>query len=244
MKGKYEKKGPIKKKPIDEEYAAKYYRKKEARKTSIEQNNKRKCSQAELERSRLYKQQNKEKINETRRKYNALIMEDPIQRLKRNIKCQLLSKIRKTAPSTSYFGTNVNFIKTWLEFNFTDDMTWSNYGSYWQIDHTIAINLWDLASDEEVQTCFNWKNMMPLEKTIENPLDWCPSVFVYKNNACDISLKFKIFPKTSSPSMCKNITKNSKAFYLYSSCNTLKLRETPKAQATNSPVETHGEEPG
>ena len=26
--------------------------------------------------------------------------------------------------------------------------------------------------------------------------------------------------------------------------NTLKLRETPKAQATNSPVETHGEEPG
>jgi hypothetical protein len=168
MKGKYEKKGPIKKKPIDEEYAAKYYRKKEARKTSIEQNNKRKCSQAELERSRLYKQQNKEKINETRRKYNALIMEDPIQRLKRNIKCQLLSKIRKTAPSTSYFGTNVNFIKTWLEFNFTDDMTWSNYGSYWQIDHTIAINLWDLASDEEVQTCFNWKNMMPLEKIKNN----------------------------------------------------------------------------
>ncbi len=169
MKDKYQKKGPRQPSTIDEEYAIQYHERKARANSSSVEKEKRPVSndknrEAKLERSKKYKQENKDKVNATRRKYTAIIMQDPIQRLKRNIKCQLLCKIRKTAPSSTYFGVNVNFIKSWLEFNFADEMTWSNYGSYWQIDHTIAIHLWDLTCEDEQHACFNWKNMMPLEK--------------------------------------------------------------------------------
>lgn len=169
MHAKYQKKGQRQQTEVDEEYAARYHQKRAAKAVQSEEHQQKKpCSESHKTYMQKYKQENKDKINETRRKWTAVIMQDPIQRLKRNLKCQLLNKIRKTAPSTTYLGSNVNFIKSWLEYNFTDEMSWANYGSYWQIDHTIAIHLWDLADEGETNMSFNWKNMMPLEKTKNN----------------------------------------------------------------------------
>jgi hypothetical protein len=115
-----------------------------------------------LARAKEYRANNKDKINITRRKYLKEKMKDPMERLKRSMKTLLLAKIKKSASSTTYFGTDINFIKIWLEFNFSDEMTWENYGSMWHIDHTIPVHLWDLSKQEEVLMCFNWKNLMPL----------------------------------------------------------------------------------
>lgn len=138
-------------------------------KKQIERENSRKHylanKEAYLARSKKYKQENKDKINEHRREYlRKKLKENPTQRLTRNMKCLLLAKIKKTASSTAYLGTNVSLIKDWLEFNFTENMNWGNYGKYWQIDHTIAIKQFDLNDPTEVKLCFNWKNLMPLEK--------------------------------------------------------------------------------
>jgi hypothetical protein len=116
------------------------------------------------ERSRKYKQENKDKINATRRKSTRRKMKNPIERMKRTLKTLLAAKIKKSAPSTEYLGTSMETVKRWLEFNFEEGMSWDNYGKEWHIDHTIAIQCWDLTNEDDVKSCFNWKNLMPLSK--------------------------------------------------------------------------------
>lgn len=54
-----------------------------------------------------------------------------------------------------------DFIK-WLEFQFKCDMTWSNHGTLWHIDHVIPCHTFNLIDIDEQKICFNWKNMRPL----------------------------------------------------------------------------------
>ena len=115
--------------------------------------------------NKLYKQQFPEKINETRRKYTQLKMLDFKERLKRNMKSLLANKITKRFSTKEYLGTSFEIIQEWFEFNFQEGMTWDNYGSYWHVDHTIPINLFNLDDAEHTLICFNWMNLMPLEKT-------------------------------------------------------------------------------
>lgn len=116
------------------------------------------------EKNRLYKQENKDAINERRRAYLKIKMKDPLERMKRSMKTLLLAKIKKSCSSTTYFGTKMDDIRKWLEFNFVNGMDWENYGDYWHIDHTIAVDLWNLEDEDEKFMCFNWKNLIPLEK--------------------------------------------------------------------------------
>ena len=60
----------------------------------------------------------------------------------------------------------------WLEFNFDDEMTWENRGTYWEIDHTIPPQMCD-----EIDA-FNWSNTFPMNKSKNNS----------KNNSINIDL--------------------------------------------------------
>ena len=60
----------------------------------------------------------------------------------------------------AYTGCDMEFLKKWFEFLFTDDMSWNNYGS-WHIDHVIPCASFDLINEEAIQKCFNWKNLRP-----------------------------------------------------------------------------------
>lgn len=115
-----------------------------------------------------YKLDNKDKINETRRKYTSKKMENPEERLKRNLKTLLCIKLKnnKTKKSSFYLDENIENIRKWLEFNWNDEMSWENYGKYWEIDHSLPINCFDMKNDKEVKICFSWMNLMPLSKTI------------------------------------------------------------------------------
>ncbi len=44
-------------------------------------------------------------------------------------------------------------------------MNWSNHGIYWHIDHIKPIDSFDINKKEDIEVCFNWKNLQPLEKT-------------------------------------------------------------------------------
>jgi len=61
------------------------------------------------------------------------------------------------------------YMKQWLEYQFNSDMTWNNYGSYWEIDHVLPCAFFDLSKRKEQLTCFNWRNCRPCKK-IENNL--------------------------------------------------------------------------
>lgn len=41
-------------------------------------------------------------------------------------------------------------------------MIWSNYGSYWHVDHIIPCSSFDLTNPEEQKKCFHFTNLQPL----------------------------------------------------------------------------------
>lgn len=129
------------------------------------------------EKRKIYLQQNKEYVRERYKRYCAnnktLIQRISREyreknylniRLRTNFKNRILENIHKQQPTMDYLGTSMSTVKTWLEYNFTDGMSWENYGEFWQIDHTLPLNLFDLTKNLDIYICFNWKNLMPLQK--------------------------------------------------------------------------------
>ena len=64
-----------------------------------------------------------------------------------------------------YLGCNMDEYTQYLEFYFTPEMNWDNYGEYWEIDHIKPIASFDLNIEENLYTCFHYLNTQPLEKT-------------------------------------------------------------------------------
>ena len=62
-------------------------------------------------------------------------------------------------------------------------MSWDNHGSYWEIDHTIAVANFNLHSVNEQLLCFNWKNLMPLKREInqKSPIKYLHGDIFTKN---------------------------------------------------------------
>ena len=62
----------------------------------------------------------------------------------------------------NYIGCNIQFLREWFEFNFTDEMSWGNYGSFWSIDHIIPVSKFDLIDETQKNKCWNWTNLVPV----------------------------------------------------------------------------------
>lgn len=67
----------------------------------------------------------------------------------------------KTKSSVEYIGCSVADFKKWLEFQFNEEMNWSNYGTYWTIDHIIPLSLFNLENIYEQKVAFHWSNIQP-----------------------------------------------------------------------------------
>jgi hypothetical protein len=62
----------------------------------------------------------------------------------------------------NYIGCNIQYLREWFEYNFTSEMNWENYGSFWSIDHIIPVCKFDLTIEDEKLKCWNWSNLMPV----------------------------------------------------------------------------------
>ena len=108
-------------------------------------------------------ERNKEKYISRQLKYNQSFE----GRIKHNIRTRIGNAIKRKSNSTfELLGCHIDFYITYLEFLFIDEMSWENYGIYWQIDHVKPIKEFDLSNIDEQKTAFNWKNTRPLEKTM------------------------------------------------------------------------------
>jgi hypothetical protein len=83
-------------------------------------------------------------------------------RLKKSLAARLRTVLFKTDSTMSYIGCNIEYLKEWFEYNFTKEMNWDNYASYWSIDHIIPVCKFDLTIEDEKLKCWNWSNMMPV----------------------------------------------------------------------------------
>jgi hypothetical protein len=83
-------------------------------------------------------------------------------RIKKSLASRLRAVLVKNDSTMNYIGCNIQYLREWFEYNFTDEMTWNNYGSFWSIDHIIPVCKFDLTIEYEKLKCWNWSNLMPV----------------------------------------------------------------------------------
>jgi len=83
-------------------------------------------------------------------------------RLKKSLASRLRTVLIKNDSTMNYIGCNIQYLREWFEYNFTDEMNWDNYGSFWSIDHIIPVCKFDLTEEEQKLKCWNWSNLMPV----------------------------------------------------------------------------------
>ena len=103
------------------------------------------------------------------RKQNYPNVKDAINQRKNNdlsfkIKSILRNQLHKCLTNESIsnlkvLGCDVLFLKKWIEYRFDKNMTWDNFGIYWEIDHIIPISKFN-----NISLCFHWTNLQPLTK--------------------------------------------------------------------------------
>lgn len=103
------------------------------------------------EKSKQWMDQNKDFAFKLRRNIGSRIN----YILKKNNKANFVEAIK-------YINCTIDYLKDWLKFCFTEDMTEDNYGSYWEVDHVIPIDKFKFENDEDIKLCFSWFNLMPL----------------------------------------------------------------------------------
>jgi hypothetical protein len=138
------------------------------------------------EQKKKYYQQNKKKIREQHREYHKQHRQEirkhnkeyEKKRYKNNHQYRLANigrgriyKARKAQNAPRYckyneaIGCTPEELDIWLESQFTPEMNWDNYGTYWHVDHIRPLCSFDLTDPEQYKAAFNYKNTQPLKAT-------------------------------------------------------------------------------
>jgi Zn ribbon nucleic-acid-binding protein len=122
------------------------------------------CKICEKIRDKQYRNNNKEKLNQYRKNKKAT---DPQFKLKHILRLRLLDALKrdnitKRHSALELLGCSIEQCKYHIESQFKPEMNWSNHGSYWEIDHIIPCNSFDLIDIEQQKQCFYYTNLQPL----------------------------------------------------------------------------------
>jgi len=103
---------------------------------------------------------------------NQKIKNDPSYKLRIRISTDICNRLRncissKKTNTIEYLGCTFQFYKTYLETQFTPEMSWENWGVVWEIDHKQPISSFNLTQEENIYKAFNYQNTQPLFKTTE-----------------------------------------------------------------------------
>ena len=112
-----------------------------------------------------YRQENIEKLREWDRQRHKQ------NKLNRNFSTAIYIALKGTKADRHWEDLvpyNLEQLKQHLESQFTAEMSWDNYGFYWEIDHIIPQNLFNItiAESKDFQICWSLMNLRPLEKLV------------------------------------------------------------------------------
>jgi hypothetical protein len=91
-------------------------------------------------------------------------------KLRGNFRCRINGVLKrqlthKDNNSLKYLGCSLKEYKQHLEKQFKPDMSWSNHGVVWEVDHIYPCSKFDLTIEENIYKCFNYNNTQPLYKS-------------------------------------------------------------------------------
>ncbi|MGH7975005.1 MAG: hypothetical protein ACREBR_05740 [bacterium] len=128
------------------------------------------CKICKHERIKKYYEKNKDKILEHDRIYQIKRYKDnSLFRLKRAVRSRLKQATKygyKTGSAVKDLGCSIEFFKQYIESKFYSNMSWSNWGEAWELDHIKPLNKFNLTKREELLEAVNYMNFQPL--TIED----------------------------------------------------------------------------
>ena len=121
---------------------------------------------------RLYWEKNKEILNKKRSirrkgKNHERLKNDILFKLRINLSKSIRKSLinineKKAGHWEDEVGYTKQQLKNHLENQFTPEMNWQNYGTYWHIDHRIPIS-WFKTKEQLINKGWNLNNLQPLE---------------------------------------------------------------------------------
>lgn len=119
------------------------------------------------QKNRLYGQENKDKLRIYYRDRDKLKRQTNISfKILKNLRSRIriaLQNKKKINTTIKLIGCSINELKQHLESQFTEGMSWNNYGiKGWHIDHIKPCKLFNLSQQEEQKICFHYTNLQPL----------------------------------------------------------------------------------
>lgn len=102
---------------------------------------------------------------------------DPLYRVKQNVRAKTRIMLKNQSLSRSkMLGCTGNDLKSHLESQFYDGMTWLNYGTHWVVDHKRPIASFNLDDPQEISAACHFSNLQPLTRRHNEEkaarLDW------------------------------------------------------------------------
>jgi 5-methylcytosine-specific restriction endonuclease McrA len=114
-----------------------YYHKNKDKSKKYKESNKEKNKEYQ----KIYYQQNKENIKEYKKGYfNNNPEAKLINKTRRKVANEIEKGIRFMNSTMKYLGCNFTEYSKYLENKFDKNMSWENYGEYWEIDHIIPLS--------------------------------------------------------------------------------------------------------
>ena len=96
---------------------------------------------------------------------NKRYQRDPKVRLHNSMSCGLRNCLKNKGGQKAFdlLPYNINQLKSNLEKQFTDGMSWDNYGD-WHVDHKIPVSAFNFTEPEheDFKRCWDLKNLQPL----------------------------------------------------------------------------------
>ena len=113
-----------------------------------------------------YRETHKEQKREYDKKYRERRKNNPNFMLAKSLRCQtyrILSGKIKPAKTLEMLGCSLEAFRAHLEAQFTEGMSWDNYGTGgWHMDHIRPCASFDLSDPDAVRVCFHFSNYQPM----------------------------------------------------------------------------------
>lgn len=116
--------------------------------------------------NKKYKSQHKDEITKYNREWTAKRkITHPEYKIKSILRIRVNKVLKgsvKAAVTLELLGCDLNFLIEWFQFRFEPDMTLSNHGKLWHVDHVIPCASFNMLDVIQQKKCFHWTNLQPL----------------------------------------------------------------------------------
>ncbi|MGH7974737.1 MAG: hypothetical protein ACREBR_04380 [bacterium] len=125
----------------------------------------------EIHEKRLAKVREWKKLHKTElaQKIVARLHVDHNFRIAKNLRTRLRKALKfswKSGSAVDDLGCSIDFLRQYLSTKFDGNMSWNNYGTYWEIDHIAPLSNFDLTDRNQFLKAVRYTNLQPL--TIPN----------------------------------------------------------------------------